>query len=121
MELLSKLTRFSQTNSSQPDSDRSLNSKPISSSRLLVKEQAAIQEGSDDESSIIQQNDSTSNHSSGEIVPWSPSLQSLLDEPPSNLPQRLIFGGIVFCLAFVLWAWFGQIESPVCVSPMPVP
>ncbi len=111
MELLSKLTRFSQANSNQPDSNQSLNSKPISSSQLSVREQAAIKEGLSSESYLIHQNDSTSMNSNGEIVPWSPSLQSLLDEPPSNLPQRLIFGGIIFCLAFVVWAWFGQIEE----------
>ena len=42
---------------------------------------------------------------------WSPSLQTLLDEPPATLPQRLILGGIVFCFAFVAWAWFGTIEE----------
>jgi HlyD family secretion protein len=38
-------------------------------------------------------------------------MQSLLEEPPSNLPLQLIVGGIVFCLTFFAWAWFGQIDQ----------
>lgn len=42
---------------------------------------------------------------------WSASVQTLLDQPPSTLPQRLVIGGIVFCLAFGAWATFGQIDE----------
>ncbi len=42
---------------------------------------------------------------------WSPSLHTLLDQPPATLPQRLIIGGTVFCVAFGTWAWCGQIEE----------
>ena len=42
---------------------------------------------------------------------WSRSLQTLLEKPPATLPQRLITGGMVFCLAFGAWAWFGHIEE----------
>ncbi|ACK67238.1 secretion protein HlyD family protein [Rippkaea orientalis PCC 8801] len=42
---------------------------------------------------------------------WSPSVHDLLDQPPASLPQRLIYGGIAFCLAFGTWAWFGTIEE----------
>ena len=42
---------------------------------------------------------------------WSPSLQTLLDQPPATLPQRLILGGMVFCVAFTAWTWFGTIEE----------
>ena len=42
---------------------------------------------------------------------WSPSLQTLLDQPPASLPLRLILGGMVFCIAFTAWAWFGTIEE----------
>ncbi len=42
---------------------------------------------------------------------WSMSLQTLLDQPPSALPRQLLFGGIVFCIAFVTWATFGQIDE----------
>ncbi|MFW6358559.1 MAG: HlyD family efflux transporter periplasmic adaptor subunit [Chroococcales cyanobacterium] len=42
---------------------------------------------------------------------WSPSLQTLLDQPPASFPFRLVIGGIVFCAAFGAWAWFGQVEQ----------
>lgn len=44
-------------------------------------------------------------------VNWSTALQTVLDQPPSMLPQRLVLGGMVFCLAFSAWAWLGQIEK----------
>ena len=42
---------------------------------------------------------------------WSTSVQALLDQPPSSLPQRLVAGGMIFCLAFGAWASFGQIDE----------
>lgn len=42
---------------------------------------------------------------------WSTSVQTLLDQPPSALPQRLVLGGMLFCLAFAAWATFGQIDE----------
>ena len=111
MGLLSKLTKFNPANSNQTDSSKPSKVTPISSSKLSVRKQAAINKSLNSESSMIHQNYSNSVNNSTEIVPWSPSLQSLLDEPRSNLPQRLIFGGIVFCLAFVIWAWLGQIQE----------
>jgi hemolysin D len=42
---------------------------------------------------------------------WSTSVQTLLDQPPSTLPHRLVLGGIAFCLAFGAWATFGQIDE----------
>ena len=42
---------------------------------------------------------------------WSPSLQTLLDQPPASLPLRLLLGGFAFCLAFGAWAWFGTVEE----------
>ena len=47
----------------------------------------------------------------GEIVQWSPAMQSLLEEPPSKLPFQLIAGGITFFLLFTAWAWFGEVEK----------
>ena len=47
----------------------------------------------------------------GELAQWSPAVQSLLEEPPSNLPLQLMVGGIAFCLAFGVWAWFGEIDK----------
>jgi HlyD family secretion protein len=35
----------------------------------------------------------------------------MLDQPPSALPQRLILGGLVFCIAFGAWATFGEIDE----------
>ena len=42
---------------------------------------------------------------------WSTSVQTVLDQPATNLPLKLILGGMVFCLAFGAWATFGQIEE----------
>ena len=42
---------------------------------------------------------------------WSSSLHSVLDQPPAALPQRLMLWGIVFCLLFGSWAWFGKLEE----------
>ncbi len=42
---------------------------------------------------------------------WSTSVQTLLDQPPSALPQRLVIGGIIFCLTFGAWATFGRIDE----------
>lgn len=42
---------------------------------------------------------------------WSTSVQTLLDQPPSTLPQRLVLGGMVFCLLFGAWVSFGQIDE----------
>ena len=42
---------------------------------------------------------------------WSPSLQHLLDQPPSSLPIRFVVGGLVFSCVLGAWAWFGQIQE----------
>jgi HlyD family secretion protein len=42
---------------------------------------------------------------------WSTSLHSVLDQPPVSLPQRLILGGMVFCVAFGAWATLGKIDE----------
>ena len=57
------------------------------------------------------ENHEASSSDRSDLVKWSPTMQSLLDEPPSTLPAKLIFGGIVFCLFFILWAWFGKIDK----------
>lgn len=44
-------------------------------------------------------------------VDHSTSVQTLLDQPPSSLPQRIILGGLVFSLAFGAWATFGEIDE----------
>lgn len=42
---------------------------------------------------------------------WATSLQTVLDQPSSTLPHKVILGGLVFCLAFGAWAWLGKIEQ----------
>lgn len=42
---------------------------------------------------------------------WSTSLQTLLDQPPASLPQKMMMGGLAFCVAFGAWATFGQIDE----------
>ncbi|MGV0024458.1 HlyD family type I secretion periplasmic adaptor subunit [Phormidesmis priestleyi] len=42
---------------------------------------------------------------------WSPSLQSVLDQPPIAFPFYLVLGGVAFCVAFAAWAYFGQIDE----------
>ena len=42
---------------------------------------------------------------------WSDSLQSVLDQPPANLPQRLILAGLLFSSIFGAWAWFGTVQE----------
>jgi HlyD family type I secretion membrane fusion protein len=42
---------------------------------------------------------------------WNGSLQAVLDQPPSTLPQRFLIGGLVFGCLFGTWAWFGQIQD----------
>lgn len=45
------------------------------------------------------------------ITTWSPAVQSMLDHPPAQLPYRLLAGGMIFCVAFGLWAYFGTVEE----------
>ncbi|PSF31391.1 secretion protein HlyD [Aphanothece hegewaldii CCALA 016] len=42
---------------------------------------------------------------------WSPSVHSLLDQPPATFPQRLIIGGLAFCMLVGSWVWLGSIEE----------
>jgi hemolysin D len=42
---------------------------------------------------------------------WSPSLQNVLDQPPSSLPLRVMLAGVVFCGAFGAWAWLGEVQE----------
>jgi hemolysin D len=51
----------------------------------------------------------------GELVPqptrWSVSLQTVLDQPPASFPGRIMLGGLVFCVAFGVWAHVGVIDE----------
>ncbi len=42
---------------------------------------------------------------------WSSSVQTVLDQPPSSLPNRLLIGGVAFCTAFGAWAWVGTMDQ----------
>ena len=42
---------------------------------------------------------------------WSGSLQAVLDQPPASLPLKLMWGGLAFCMTFMAWATFGQIDE----------
>ncbi|KAI9133749.1 HlyD family efflux transporter periplasmic adaptor subunit [Acaryochloris sp. CCMEE 5410] len=50
-------------------------------------------------------------YKNNDIIDWSASLQSLLDQPPAEMPLRIILSGVVFLLAFLSWAWLGKIED----------
>ena len=50
-------------------------------------------------------------YKNNDIIDWSVSLQSLLDQPPAEMPLRIISSGLVFLLAFLGWAWLGKIED----------
>lgn len=42
---------------------------------------------------------------------WSQPVQTVLDQPPSNLPFHLAIGGFAFATCFIGWAWFSQINE----------
>jgi len=42
---------------------------------------------------------------------WSPSLETVLDQPPVSFSQWLILGGLVFSVAFGAWATLGKIDQ----------
>lgn len=42
---------------------------------------------------------------------WSPALQNVLEQPPAAFGRQLLMGGLIFCLAFVGWAWLGKVEQ----------
>ncbi len=109
--MLPKVANLKRYISRKDDKKEFLNSVPNSDSQLLVRQAAEIKATPTDTSNLNQENDALSANQQGEMVRWSPDMQSLLDQPPSNLPLQLIFGGIVFCLSFTLWAWFGEIDK----------
>ncbi len=86
------------------------NHRESSDSELSIRQIAKIEPAQADTSNLARENDVVASNQ-GAMVKWSPTMQSLLDEPPSNLPLRLTVGGIVFCLFFALWAWFGEIDK----------
>ena len=111
MKILSKVINLKRHNPQQSDREDFLDSVPSSDTKLLVNETSEIDPSESDSSQLARQNDSALTNNSGEIVKWSPAMESMLEEPPSNLPLQLIAGGVVFCLSFFIWAWFGQVEK----------
>lgn len=109
--MLPKVANLKRYISHQYDNKESIDSIPDSDSELLVRQTAEIEPAPTDSSNLRQGDYGASADHKGEMVKWSPAMQSLLDKPPSNLPLQLIFGGIVFCLSFSLWAWFGEIDK----------
>lgn len=107
-----KLAKFLNGNSHQKTENVS-NHNPENNSQLLrntpepEESQLAIVKTEQQSSALTVAN----SNSPAELVQWSPAMQSLLEEPPSNLPLQLIAGGVVFCLTFLAWAWFGQIDQ----------
>lgn len=52
---------------------------------------------------------------------WSSSLQTVLDQPPANLPVRVALGGVLFCLLFGTWAWLGRVDEVASANGKLVP
>lgn len=42
---------------------------------------------------------------------WSSSVHALLNEPPASLSYKFIIGGVIFCILFVAWTFFGTVEE----------
>jgi hemolysin D len=48
------------------------------------------------------------------VVPdrnWSTSIQSVLDHPPAAFPYQVIWGGVLFSVAFGAWAYLGHVDE----------
>lgn len=108
--MLPKVANLKRYISHQYNNRESSDSSSDSDSELLIRQTAKIEPAEADTSNLYRENDVVASNQ-GAMVKWSPTMQSLLDEPPSNLPLRLIVGGIVFFLFFALWAWFGEIDK----------
>ena len=106
MKILPKKINLKQNVSERKNSEF-LEIPSRSDSRIIVRESG----GKPTEANAFDNNDSTVIQNTGAIVKWSPAMQSMLEEPPSNLPFKLIMGGVAFCCSFFLWAWFGEVEE----------
>ena len=110
MKMLPQVANSKQYVSNRGDRGELLDPRSNSDSNLTViqtETDTLIQ--TDDVSSLDREDEASARN--GDLVKWSPTMQSLLDEPPSNLPMKLISGGIIFFLLFILWAWFGKIDK----------
>jgi hemolysin D len=52
---------------------------------------------------------------------WSSSLQTVLDQPVSALPNYLALGGVIFVSSVLIWAWVGQIDEVASASGKLIP
>ena len=112
MKILSKVANLKNHFAYQRNNKSSLESQPQSSSELYASTETAQSPGSQlTKISSEGENQLATVDSGGEIAQWSPAVQSLLEEPPSNLPLQLMVGGVIFCLSFGIWAWFGEVEK----------
>ena len=111
MKILSKVANLRNHFTDQRNNKTSLESSKENS--LEVSPQTTVEPGNSQLTRLSSEGESSlaTVDSGGEIAQWSPAMQSLLEEPPSNLPLQLMVGGIIFCLSFGVWAWFGQVEK----------
>ena len=107
MKFFPQSTASKQLDPNKPDSSNPARPSPEPS----AKEAASIYGGVASEAIPIPQTPAPPKTAGVNTSRWSPSLHRLLDQPPATLPQRVIMGGMVFCIAFGTWAWFGQIEE----------
>lgn len=87
---------------------------PVETNQMDQSSTSAEIVNSDQSNELVNSNQSNElalSSNGGDLVEWSPAMQSLLEEPPSTLPIQMITGGIVFCLVCLAWAWFGEIEK----------
>ena len=108
---LSIIQRKSQSNSNQLNDSRASSSLTVSSANSSTKETVSIYGGVANDTMSIAHTSSVAPALDVKTNRWSSSLQTVLDQPSATFPQRLIMGGIAFCVAFVIWGWFGQIEE----------
>ena len=88
-----------------------LNSTSVSNSELVVEKTANIESAQVNTTDLEPNNQSIVTKKSENLVQWSCQMQSLLEQPPSNLPLQLILGSMVFLFFFSIWAWFGKVEN----------
>ena len=76
--------------------------------QLVAKNQPNSSSMTRESSGISKVNTSALNHN---YNAYSPAVLNLLEQPPASFPLRFMLGGLVFCLAFAGWAWFGHVEE----------
>jgi HlyD family secretion protein len=115
MEFINQYTKKGQKTTEISDSSSSLNSEL---QEVDPKTKAALKGGvtsvarpTVNLSSDVSSFSLISSAKTNDFTNWSTPVHSLLDQPPATLPQRLTACGIVFCVLFGAWAWFGTVEQ----------